>query len=68
MATESNQNGVPLKLKGKSIWPPPVYEGRFADGTVQRMSFSSLVGKPINFAMGRRGVCLRGFGPGWDEA
>lgn len=45
--------------RGKSIWPAPVYEGRFADGTVQRMSFYSLANKPLDFGRGRRGVCLR---------
>ncbi len=55
---------MPKFTRGKSIWPAPVYEGRFADGTVQRMSFYSLAGKPIDFDRGRHGVCLRGLEPG----
>lgn len=54
---------MPKFAKGKSVWPPPVYEGRFADGTVQRMSFYSLAGKSLDFGRGRRGACLRGLAP-----
>lgn len=54
---------MPKFTKGRSIWPAPVYEGRFADGTVQRMSFYSLAGKPLDFDRGRRGACLRGLQP-----
>jgi len=42
-------------MKGKAgIYPCPVYEAHFADGTVGRCSFYSPVGKPIDFEHGRR--------------
>lgn len=38
----------------KSIWPAPVYVGRFADGETVRLSFHSRAGKPLDFNRGRR--------------
>lgn len=43
-----------------SVWPPPVYEGTFADGSVLRMSFHQKAGKPIDFARGRRLLAASG--------
>ena len=40
-------------MSNKGIWPPPVYEAHFNDGTVERLSFWSQEGKPIDFAHGR---------------
>ena len=42
----------------KGMWPGPVYEGHFDDGTVGRMSFWSKTGKPFDFGRGRRVVGL----------
>lgn len=47
-------------MRNKSVWPPPVYEGTFADGSVLRMSFHQARGKQIDFARGRRLVALVG--------
>lgn len=41
----------------KSIWPAPVYVGRFADGETVRMSFASRQGKALDFDRGRSIVC-----------
>lgn len=41
----------------RSYWPPPVYVGRFADGTETRMSIWSQEGKPLDFGRGRRVTC-----------
>jgi len=38
------------------IYPAPIYEAHFADGTIGRCSFWSAAGKPINFAYGKRAV------------
>ena len=38
----------------KGIYPAPVYEAHFADGSIGRCSFWSPVGKPIDFEHGRR--------------
>lgn len=38
----------------KGIYPWPVYEAHFSDGTVSRMSFWCRADKPIDFAHGRR--------------
>ena len=38
----------------KALHPYPVYECRFQDRTVVRMSFWTRTGKPIDFASGRR--------------
>ena len=40
----------------KGMWPGPVYEGRFADGSIGRMSFWSKGGKPLDFDRGRHVV------------
>ena len=37
----------------KGMWPGPVYEGHFADGTIGRMSFWSKARKPLDFDRGR---------------
>ena len=42
----------------KGMWPGPVYEGHFDDGTVDRMSFWSKAGRPFDFGRGRRVVGL----------
>lgn len=39
---------------GKGMYPPPVYEATFKDGSTARMSFYSEQGKPIDFGDGRR--------------
>lgn len=41
-------------LKGRLVWCPPVIICGFADGQVVRMSFASIVGKPLNIANGLR--------------
>ena len=52
----------PLSPKPKAgIWPPPVYEAHYSDGSVQRYSFWSAKGKPVQTAgiherMAERGV------------
>ena len=38
----------------KCLYPYPVYEARFTDGTVVRMSFWTKAGTPFDFASGRR--------------
>ncbi len=38
----------------KCTYPYPVYESRFPDGSVVRMSFWTKAGKPFDFASGRR--------------
>lgn len=44
-----------------SVWPPPVYVAQFADGSTMRMSFATPLGKPIDYARGRRLCCgIRG--------
>lgn len=45
----------------KSIWPPPVYVARFADGTECRMSIWSRQGRPLDFERGRK-VCCQAIG------
>jgi hypothetical protein len=54
-------------MSKKGIWPPPVYEAHFSDGAIERLSFWSPDGKPIDFAHGRavaEALCLTI----WDEA
>ena len=41
----------------KAVYPYPVYEAHFSDGSVQRMSFFSLRGKPWDFERGRK-LCV----------
>ena len=48
--------GFTLAEVGKGMWPGPVYEAHFANGTIRRMSFWSQDGKPYDFARGRK-VC-----------
>lgn len=38
----------------KALYPYPIYQGIFPDGTVARMSFWTRAGKPFDFAAGRR--------------
>lgn len=38
----------------RGVYPQPVYEAHFSDGTTQRMSFFSEKGKPIDTERGRR--------------
>ena len=42
----------------KGMWPGPVYEAHFGDGTIGRMSFWSKEGKPFDFSRGRL-VCSK---------
>lgn len=42
--------------KSKALYPIPVYEAHFADGTVRRMSFYQEAGKPWDFERGAQ-VC-----------
>ena len=39
--------------RSKCIYPYPVYEGHFADGSVVRMSFWTPINKPIDFTIGQ---------------
>jgi hypothetical protein len=45
------------RKKLNSIWPLPVYVATFANGETARLSFGSPLGKPLDFARGRRMVC-----------
>jgi len=50
-----------MAKKFNSVWPPPTYCALFADGSTMRMSFSTRLGKPIDYARGRRLCCsIRG--------
>ena len=42
----------------KGLWPGPVYEAHFTDGTTGRMSFWSKAGKPFDFDRGRRVLAM----------
>lgn len=42
----------------KGMWPGPVYEAHFGDGTIGRMSFWSRDGRPFDFNRGRL-VCSK---------
>ena len=45
---------MPRKINGsKCVYPYPVYEAHFADGTVERMSFWTKAGQPFDFVTGR---------------
>lgn len=46
-----------MAVKGKSVWPPPVYVATFSDGTVCRMSIWTRQGKPFDFERGRKVCC-----------
>ena len=44
---------MPRKRNGnKCVYPYPVYEAHFADGTVARMSFWTPINKPFDFTLG----------------
>ena len=42
-----------MARNGKCVYPYPVYEGHFADGSVVRMSFWTPINKPIDFTIGQ---------------
>ena len=42
------------------LLPAPVFEAHYADGTVIRMSFATMEGKPLNLDRGKR-VCDRAY-------
>ncbi len=45
---------MPRRTNGsKCMYPYPVYEGHFADGSVVRMSFWTPINKPIDFMVGQ---------------
>lgn len=68
-----------LNITKKALWPNPVYEAHFSDGTVQRMSFYQTRGKPWDYGRGRRlcqsahdlrhqnGACIVAGYVEWDE-
>lgn len=47
----------------QSLYPFPVYVATLADGSIKRMSFWTLQGKPMDFARGRRLCAWTGRGP-----
>ena len=42
-----------MPRNSKCVYPYPVYEGHFADGSVVRMSFWTPINKPIDFTIGQ---------------
>ena len=42
-----------MSRNGKCVYPYPVYEGHFADGSVVRMSFWTPINKPFDFTIGQ---------------
>lgn len=48
-------------IRRKALYPWPVYQAEFHDGTVGRMTFYQEAGKPWDFARGRR-LCEHYFG------
>lgn len=45
-------NGLLPRPKA-GIWPPPVYEAHYQDGSTLRMSFWTQAGKPVDATRGR---------------
>ena len=54
-----------MATNGKHVRPAPVYEAHFADGAVERMSFSWPKGKSLDPSRGKRGCILAYNGDVW---
>lgn len=53
--------------KTRGMYPAPVYEAHFADGSVRRMSFFQIPGKPWDFERGARLCAACGRGVSFDH-